>query len=101
MKNAIGRWTVVFASAQLIGLVCMWMWRYAPPAASSFVWGTALVFLFPGNVLSAILIERLFWNRLSLTTMALVEVPVLLAINALLWFGVIGAVRGLRRRHSG
>jgi len=77
------------------------MWRYAPPAASSFIWGTALVALFPGNILSAILIEKLFWSsRLSLATMAVAEIPMLLSINAPLWFGLATAVRRLGRRHT-
>jgi hypothetical protein len=101
MKKTFATWTIIFACVQLTGLVCLWMWRYAPPAASSFVWGTALVALFPGNILSAILIEKLFWSsRLSLTTMAVAEIPVLLSINALLWFGLATAVRRLGRRHT-
>jgi len=101
MKKALATWMVAFAFVQLTGLACMWMWRYAPPATSSFVWGTALVALFPGNMLSAILIEKLFWtSRMSLPVMAVVEIPVLLSINALFWFGLAAAMRRLRRRHS-
>jgi hypothetical protein len=57
--------------------------------------------VFPVNILSAILIEKLFWSsRLSLATMAVAEIPVLLSINALLWFGLATAVRRLERRHT-
>jgi hypothetical protein len=52
-------------------------------------------------MLSAILIEKLFWtSRMSLPVMAVVEIPVLLSINALFWFGLAAAMRRLRRRHS-
>jgi hypothetical protein len=99
MKKIFGRWLVLFAFVQLTGLVCMWTWRYAPPVASSFIWGIAFIALFPGNVLSAILIEKLFWNSgLSLIAMSVAEMPVLVAINAVLWFGVIRALRRLLGR---
>jgi hypothetical protein len=101
MKKTFGRWMIIFACVQLGGLVCMWTWQYVPVAASSFVWGTALIALFPGNILSAILIDKLFWSSgLSPTGMSVAEMPVLVAINALLWVGLIGAIRQLLGQRS-
>jgi hypothetical protein len=101
MKKTFGRWLILFACVQLTGLVCMWIGRYGPPAAGSLVWGTALVALFPGNFLSAMVIEKLFWSSgLSLTAMSVAEMPLVVAINALLWVGVIGAIRRLRGQRS-
>jgi hypothetical protein len=101
MKTTFGLWAILFAGVQATGLVCMWTWQYAPPAAGSFVWGTAIIALFPGNILSAMLVEKLFWKSgLSLTAMAAAEMPVLVAINAVLWFSVIGAMRRLFGQRS-
>jgi hypothetical protein len=101
MSKTWRRWATIFAAVQLAGLVCMCIWPYAK-AAYSFLWGTAFIALFPGNLLAAMLIEKLFWNSgLSLTAMSAIEMPVLVALNAALWFSVIGVVRrllGLRSR---
>jgi hypothetical protein len=49
-------------------------------------------------MLSAMLVEPLLWRSdWSLTAMSLAEVPVLVALNAVVWFGVIGIFRKLIR----
>jgi len=79
----------------------MWTWPYVPSFARSFVWGAAILALFPGNFLSSILMDKLFWKSgLSLTAMSVAGMPVLVAMNAALWFGVIGALRRLLGRRS-
>ena len=104
MKTGFRLWAILFAGLQLIRLVCMCTWQSAPPGVASFIWDTAIVALFSGNFLRAILIEKLFWrNGLSLATMLAAEIPVLVAINAALWFGLIRTIRWLFRqseRHS-
>lgn len=92
------RLLIWFAGVELIGLVCMLSWQSAPPAIASYIWGTALVALFPGNLLSAVLIEKLFWTSpLPSAAMLAAEIPVLVAINAAIWFGLIRAKRRLVR----
>jgi hypothetical protein len=98
MKNR-GKWTSIFAGVQATGLFCMFAWQWAPAVTSSFLWGAALIALFPGNFAGAIFAEKLFWNSgLSQAMMLLVEIPVLIICNAALWFCVIIASRRLLRR---
>jgi hypothetical protein len=74
----------------------MWLWPVVP-TAGALMWGTALIALLPGNFISAILIEKLFWSSgLSLTGMSLLETPIMVAVNALLWFLLVRLVQRLR-----
>jgi len=51
--------------------------------------------------MAAMLIEKLFWNTgLSLRAMSIVEIPLMIVFNAVLWFVVIGSIRWLFGRHS-
>ena len=96
MSSASRRWTLTFAAVQALGLTCKGLWPLGP-TAGPYLWGTALLALLPGNLISAILVEKLLWSsRLSLTGMSLLEVPILLAINALLWFSLMRLIQ--RRR---
>jgi len=73
----------------------MWIWPHARVGAP-FLWGAAFTALFPGNIISTWLIEKLFWeSSLSLTAMLALEVPIMVGINALLWFIIIGLIRNL------
>ena len=49
------------------------------------LWGSQLILLFPGNIVSGELVEALFWKKTTLTLMGVFEIPVTLAINYLLW----------------
>lgn len=92
------RWIVLFACVQLVGLICMWSWPYFN-TASAALWGTALVCLFPGNMVSAGLVEKLLWkSTLSLGSMAAIELPFLIGINLGVWFVVIAAFRKVAGR---
>jgi hypothetical protein len=89
---------ILFVFVQLTGLVSMCIWPFSK-AAGSFLWGTAFLSLFPGNLLAAMLIEKLFWNTgLSLRAMAIIEIPLMIAFNGALWFVVIGSIRWLLGR---
>ena len=88
-----GKWPIVFACVQALGLLCMWTWQHAQ---STVLWGTSLITLFPGNLLSAALVEKMLWgSRLSLSAMSAIEVPVLIVINAALWFSGVAILRTL------
>ena len=96
--RGVGKWPIVFACVQTAGLLCMGAWQHAQ---SSFLWGASFLALFPGNVLSGMLVEKIFWgSRLSLSAMSAIEVPVLIAINAALWFAIIAAFGALFGRGS-
>ena len=91
--RGLGKWPIVFACVQAVGLLCMWTWQHAQ---STVLWGTSLIALFPGNLLSTVLVEKMLWgSRLSLAAMSAIEVPVLIAINAALWFSVVAVFRAL------
>jgi hypothetical protein len=78
----------------------MWSWPVVP-IAGIFIWGAAIIALLPGNFVSAILIEKLFWRSgLSLTGMSLLEVPILVAVNAVLWFLLMRLVQKFRGRST-
>jgi len=67
-----------------------------------FMWVTASLALLPGNILSALLIEKLMWGSgLSLMMIAMIELSVTIAINAAVWLGVIRALRGLAKLMNG
>ena len=79
----------VFLLVQVIGEIAFWTWEHLPSPIGGWLWGASLILLFPGNFLSAVIIEQLLWNR-GLTPIQLVaiEVPVELLINAFIWLGL-------------
>jgi hypothetical protein len=90
---------VAFAVVQSTGLVCMWLWPYLR-GGESLVWGLALIILFPGNLLSAILVEKVFWcSGLSLPTMAIMEIPILIVLNGAVWLGLATGLRWMLRKN--
>ena len=101
MKRSRG-WVGLLVLVQVVGLVCMGAWQHVPQTYRSIIWGGSFLLLFPGNVVSTIFVERLFWHsRLSLVTMSLMEIPLLLAINTLIWLCAAWAFSRLLARHDG
>lgn len=95
MTRSFRKWTAVFSGVQLCGLAAMWIWPHAR-AAGSVLWATAFINLFPGNILSTMLIERLFWkSSLSSIAMLAFELPLTVGINALLWIIIFGVIQKL------
>ena len=78
-------WTA-FIIAQIAGEICFWSWEHISPPVGMLLWGAALVLLFPGNFLSAAIIEPVFWGKLSLIQLAVLEVPLEIPINFVVWF---------------
>lgn len=94
-------WIIVFLSVQLLGIACSWLWDHPASAASSLLWGTALVALFPGNLLSAWIVEKLFWqSHLSLVSMGIISTVLLVVINAIIWLVVVKALQVIHARLS-
>jgi hypothetical protein len=76
---------IVFAALQFIGISCGFLAEKSDHWGAQ-IWGISFVGLMPGNVLSALLVERLFWNTgASLQGLSWVRVVVMLMINAILW----------------
>jgi len=85
------RLIVFFAAMQVVGMVCSWL-QHSPSAASPLLWGAGFVMLFPGDLLSAGIMEKLFWHsRLSLGSTTAITAVLLVAINAIIWF-LVGKV---------
>jgi hypothetical protein len=79
---------VLFLAVQLVGMLCAWL-QHAPSVASSFLWGAGFLLLFPGDLLSALIVERLLWHsNLSLASMTAVTAVLLVVINAIIWLVV-------------
>jgi len=97
------RLVVCFAVVQVVGMVCAWL-QHPPSAASSLLWGTGFVLLFPGDLLSAWITEKLFWqSRLPLAGMTAITAVLMLVINAVVWFlvaKVVGTIRARLFTHS-
>lgn len=76
---------LIFIIVQIIGEIFYWIWPLIPAPVGMWFWGTQVVLLFPGNFASGEIVEAIFWNKITLTQMSIIEIPVTLAINALLW----------------
>ncbi len=95
------RWMIVFLSVQLLGIGCSWFWDHPASAASSLLWGTALVTLFPGNLLGAWIVEKLFWqSHLSLVSMGMISTVLLVVINAIIWLAIAKVLQVVHARLS-
>jgi hypothetical protein len=99
------RWAwAIFGVVQVVGLVCAWL-QHPPSAGSAFLWGAGFVLLFPGDLLSAWMMEKLLWHsHLSMATMNAISAALMVVINAVIWWLVLKAVKVIRARlftHSG
>jgi hypothetical protein len=93
------RVAVVFCVVQLVGIACSWLYDHPPSAASPFLWNTAFMVLFPGNIIGVLIIEKIFWHhRLSLLTMDVAAAVAVVAINACCWLVVALMIEAVRRR---
>ena len=79
---------VIFFVIQAVGQIAYWVWPLFPSSIGVMLWGGQFILLFPGNIVSGDLVEALFWNKTTLTFMGVLEIPVTLAINFLLWSGL-------------
>ncbi|MGA9063282.1 MAG: hypothetical protein WB341_16675 [Terracidiphilus sp.] len=85
---------IIFASAQVIGLLCSWFSHHPYSSAGALLWGTGFITLFPGNVLGSWLMEKLFWeDHLPEAVTDLLTVMAVVTINSILWFTVVKIFR--------
>lgn len=81
---------IVFLVVQLGGVVCSWLWQHPYSGASSFLWGTGLVALLPGNILGTWVVQGLLWHTPStLGTMSVIALFLGVAINAVVWLVIV------------
>lgn len=92
-KSVRAKLVWVFIAVQAIGEVCFWTSPHVMSSVGRYVWAAGFVLLLPGNQLAAMVIETLFWPRLSQSTMSLVAVPVEILINAVVWLACGTVVR--------
>ncbi len=92
------RLIVFFSVVHLVGLGCAWL-QHPPSAASAFLWGTGFVLLFPGDLLSAWMMQKLFWqSHLSPASMNAISAALIVGMNAIIWLAVAKAVGAIRAR---
>ncbi len=85
---------IIFAAAQIIGLLCSWFSHHPNSSAGALLWGTGFITLFPGDILGSWLIEKLFWeSRLPESATDLLTILAVIAINSILWLAVVSAIR--------
>jgi hypothetical protein len=94
------RLIVFFSVVQLVGLACAWL-QHPPSAVSSFLWGAGFLMLFPGDLLSAWMVQKLFWHsRLSLASMSAISAVFLVVINAIIWLTIAKVLQVIHARLS-
>lgn len=92
---------IIFLVVQFIGIACLSLWPHAPSAVSIPMWGTALIVLFPGNLIGGFLVEKIFWQTgLSLLELSVLSTLLQFLINAAIWFGAMKIVRVFYRHFS-
>ncbi len=85
---------IIFVVVQILGLLCSWFSHHPYSSASALLWGTGLILLFPGNMLGSVLVEKLFGeSHVPTSATDLLTVVAVVAINAILWFVVLGILR--------
>ncbi len=91
---------VFFFVVQFVGMLCAWL-QHSLSAASPFLWGAGFVMLFPGDLLSALIVEKLLWHsRLSLASMTVITTVLLVAINAVIWLVVVKTLQVIHARFT-
>jgi len=81
MTKALRQGAILFIIVQLAGLASMLIWPFGR-VTGPFLWGTAFIALFPGNIAAGLLVEKYLWNTgLSLRVLSIIEIPLLLLFN--------------------
>ena len=95
--SVIRRAWIVFAVLQFIGIACG-MSAELFDRWGAQLWGVSFVGLLPGNILAALLVEGSLWNTgMTLKQIYLLEVPVTVIINGIVWLLFALAFRFVKR----
>lgn len=91
-------WTIFFG-VQVAGEVCSWTARHFLSAIGPALWLIGSVLLLPGDMVAAFLVDKVLWHsRLTVTQMTMLQVPLELAINAVVWLLCVKLYAFFRRR---
>ena len=93
-------WTI-FLGVQVAGEACSWTARHFLSAIGPTLWLIGSVLLLPGNMAAAFLVDKVLWHSgLTMTQMTMLQVPLELAINAIVWLLCAKLYTFFRRRRS-
>jgi len=86
-----------FAAVELYAVASWYVWpQFASSQLGSFLWGSWLILLMPGNIVAGELIEAFLWGRVSDLTMGILIALLSVALNSLLFWGVLRLLARLR-----
>ena len=88
--------SVLFCVIQAIGLVSAFLFAGIFRGHAE-LWNISFILLSPGNLMASAVVERFFWMKTSLQTMSLIELPLMLIINAITWYLGVMFVMGAKR----
>lgn len=89
---------IAFVAVQSVGLICAWIWTYDIFGLGPDMWTVAFFVLFPGNALSGLIVEKVFWDTgLTLKQMLIIDIPLEIAINACVWLLFVKSIGIIKR----
>jgi len=92
---------LIFLAVQIVGEVCAWTAGHLLSAIGPALWIIGTVLLLPGDLAGAFIVEKLLWKSpLTATQLTILQVPVGLAINAVVWLLCVKLYTFLRGRRS-
>jgi hypothetical protein len=92
---------LIFLAVQVVGEVCAWTARQFLSALGPALWLIGSVLLLPGDLAGAFIVGKLLWKSgLTMTQLTILQVPIGLAINAIVWLLCAKLYRFLRGRRS-
>jgi len=92
---------LIFLAVQIVGEVCAWTAGHLLSAIGPALWIIGTVLLLPGDLAGAFIVEKLLWKSpLTATQLTILQVPVGLAINAVVWLLCVKLYTFLRGRQS-
>jgi hypothetical protein len=87
----------VFVGTQIAGEICFWTGPHVLSSLGPILWVSGIVLLFPGEILGTAVVEKLLWSSgLTLLQMAVLEIPLAIAINLAAWLLCMKVYRVLR-----
>jgi hypothetical protein len=98
LKSVHRRGWMVFLIFQVIEVACGSVAEIVKSEWGAMLWVVSFIGLLPGNILSAMLIERTLWNTgITLAQFSLLRIPVMLLINGVVWGACVVAFNSVKR----